>query len=171
MTTNREYILKVVEDSFHLLYKSQKELNIDSNAKPNTDIWENLYLIKDPNSCLIWLCLFNSNIPDKWYNALVKLIHNKPITLLSHLYKLFTRIIISWMENKLDFYQPIAVFVVNLEPMAVFKVLKRQLKNRSSTIGHLSMSWWTSIRLLTPLSYTQSWRLYSLAVLITFTLS
>lgn len=62
------------------------------------------------------LCLFNNTIPDKWYSAIVILIHKKgdatdlenyrPISLLSHLYKLFTKIITTRLENKLDFYQP-----------------------------------------------------------------
>lgn len=62
------------------------------------------------------LCLYNSTIPNKWHNAITILLHKKgdktdlgnyrPITLQCHLYKLFTKIITSRLENKLDFYQP-----------------------------------------------------------------
>ncbi|XP_045460954.1 uncharacterized protein LOC123671253 [Harmonia axyridis] len=161
ITTNREDILRIVEDFYHLLYKSQNEVNSDSRTElelltskegivnqgseemPDITLDEiKLALRKTKNNkapgedcvvadavkigghCLLRkiarlfnLCLFNSTIPEKWYNAIVILIHKKgdsaelenyrPISLLSHLYKLFSRIITKRLENKLDFYQPI----------------------------------------------------------------
>lgn len=157
--TNREDILKAVEDFYRLLYKSHGEMkseaepeiltkrkgivNQGSEVLPDITLDEiKLALKKTKNNkapgedcvvadavkmggnCLLKkiaklfnLCLFNSTIPDRWYNAIVILIHKKgdtaelenyrPISLLSHLYKLFTRIITTRLENKLDFYQPI----------------------------------------------------------------
>lgn len=62
------------------------------------------------------LCLENSIIPTKWNNAVTILLHKKgnisdlenyrPISLLSHMYKWFTKIITKRLERKLDFYQP-----------------------------------------------------------------
>lgn len=62
------------------------------------------------------LCLQNSTVPQKWQEASTILLHKKgdktdlenyrPITLLSHLYKLFTRVITSRLERKIEFYQP-----------------------------------------------------------------
>lgn len=67
-------------------------------------------------SSLFNLCLKHSKIPSKWNNAVTILIHKKgditdlenyrPISLLSHLYKWFTKIITKRLERKLDFYQP-----------------------------------------------------------------
>jgi len=61
------------------------------------------------------LCLYNASLPRNWNNILMILIHKKgdsadlenyrPISLLSHLYKLFTKIINKRLEKKLDFYQ------------------------------------------------------------------
>ena len=61
------------------------------------------------------LCLKNQSIPKKWNNAIMILLFKKgdntnlenyrPISLLSHLYKLYTRIITNRLENKLEFYQ------------------------------------------------------------------
>lgn len=57
-------------------------------------------------------CLSNSTITDKWYNEIIILLHRnkginelgnyRSISLLSHLYKLFARIIRIQFENKLD---------------------------------------------------------------------
>ncbi|XP_057654761.1 uncharacterized protein LOC130893016 [Diorhabda carinulata] len=62
------------------------------------------------------LCLQKGEIPEKWRNATIILIHKKgditnlenyrPISLLSHLYKWFTKIVTKRLERKLDFYQP-----------------------------------------------------------------
>ncbi|XP_018359895.1 PREDICTED: uncharacterized protein LOC108759103 [Trachymyrmex cornetzi] len=62
------------------------------------------------------LCLQDATIYYRWNNAVMILLHKKsdktnlenyrPISLLDHLYKLFTRIITTRMENKLDLYQP-----------------------------------------------------------------
>lgn len=57
--------------------------------------------------------LFNSTIRDEWCNALVILIHKdaadleiyRPISLLSHFYKLVTRIITARLVKKLGSYQ------------------------------------------------------------------
>lgn len=61
-------------------------------------------------------CLIQGKTPHKWNNANITLIHKKgditnlanyrPISLLSHMYKLFTRIIASRLKIKLDLYQP-----------------------------------------------------------------
>lgn len=61
-------------------------------------------------------CLMEGKIPEAWRNAEVVLIYKKgdytnienyrPISLLSHLYKLFTRIINNRLTKKLDSYQP-----------------------------------------------------------------
>jgi len=61
------------------------------------------------------LCLENGIIPSQWNNAITILLHKKgditelenyrPISLLCHLYKLFTKIIAKRLERKLDFYQ------------------------------------------------------------------
>lgn len=74
------------------------------------------YLLKKIRA-LFNLCLSNSTIPEKWHNATAILLHKKgditelenyrPISLLNHLYKLFTKIITNRLENKLDFYQPL----------------------------------------------------------------
>ena len=60
-------------------------------------------------------CLENGIIPSQWNNAIMILLHKKgditelenyrPISLLCHLYKLFTKIIAKRLEGKLDFYQ------------------------------------------------------------------
>ncbi|CAG9828320.1 unnamed protein product, partial [Diabrotica balteata] len=62
------------------------------------------------------LCLWNQNIPTKWNNSITVLLHKKgdiadleryrPISLLNHLYKLYTQIITNRLETQLDFYQP-----------------------------------------------------------------
>lgn len=82
------------------------------------------------------LCLFNSKVPKNWHNSIVILLHKKgdiaelenyrPISLLSHLYKLFTRNIttrlkINWISTNLWNRQ---VFVVDLERMTTFKASK-----------------------------------------------
>lgn len=61
-------------------------------------------------------CLIEAVTPVDWNNAEIVIIHKKgnitnlnnyrPISLLSHLYKLFTKIITKRLESKLDFYQP-----------------------------------------------------------------
>lgn len=161
VTTNREEILRIVEDFYRILLKSQKEasdisgmepematsmkkiVNQGSEVLPEITIEEiRLALRKAKNNkapgedglvadaikiggttllqkikTLFNMCLSDHTIPDKWYNATVILLHKKgdmaeldnyrPISLLSHLYKLFTRIITSRLENKLDFYQPV----------------------------------------------------------------
>lgn len=62
-------------------------------------------------------CLQEGKIPDAWQNAEVILLFKKgdnsnienyrPINLLSHMYKLLTRIITNRLTNKLDAYQPV----------------------------------------------------------------
>lgn len=62
-------------------------------------------------------CLVNGKTPKTWQNAEVILLLKKgdntnvenyrPINLLSHLYKLFTKIITNRLTHKLDFYQPV----------------------------------------------------------------
>lgn len=62
-------------------------------------------------------CMFEGKIPKKWKNAEVIILHKKgdttnienyrPISLLSHLYKLMMRIITNRLTKKLDFYQPV----------------------------------------------------------------
>ena len=61
-------------------------------------------------------CLRNSTTPDQWNKAIIVLLHKKgdiaqiqnyrPISLLSHIYKLFMRIITKRLTAKLDLYQP-----------------------------------------------------------------
>lgn len=61
-------------------------------------------------------CIEEGKVPDTWNNAEVILLHKKgditnienyrPISLLTHLYKLLTKIITNRLTNKLDFYQP-----------------------------------------------------------------
>jgi len=68
-------------------------------------------------SALFSKCLEESKIPDSWNNAVVVLLHKKgditrlenyrPISLLSQLYKLFTKVITTRLTNRLDFYQPV----------------------------------------------------------------
>lgn len=67
-------------------------------------------------TALLNLCLEKGMVPERWNNAVTILIHKKgditnlenyrPISLLSHLYKLFTKIITKRLENKLEAYQP-----------------------------------------------------------------
>ena len=62
-------------------------------------------------------CLHESKIPEKWYNSEVVILFKKgdmtnienyrPISLLSVLYKLFTKILTNRLNNKFDFYQPV----------------------------------------------------------------
>jgi endonuclease/exonuclease/phosphatase family metal-dependent hydrolase len=62
-------------------------------------------------------CLEEEKIPKTWENAVLKLLHKKgditklenyrPISLLSHLYKLFMKIVTKRNTKKLDFYQPV----------------------------------------------------------------
>lgn len=62
-------------------------------------------------------CLQEGKIPTDWYNSEVVLLFKKgdtadienyrPISLLSHLYKLLTKIITNRLTEKLDFYQPV----------------------------------------------------------------
>ena len=71
----------------------------------------------DAVEVLLNKCLMEGRIPDAWKNAEVVLLYKKgdftnienyrPISLLSHLYKLFTRIINNRLSTKLDSYQPI----------------------------------------------------------------
>ena len=61
-------------------------------------------------------CLIETKVPENWNNDVITLLHKKgdiknldnyrPISLLSHLYKLFTRVIVNRLRQKLDFYQP-----------------------------------------------------------------
>lgn len=62
------------------------------------------------------MCLEKNEIPKEWDDAIIILIYKKgdkmdlnnyrPISLLSQIYKLFTSILTSRLEKKLDFYQP-----------------------------------------------------------------
>jgi len=62
-------------------------------------------------------CLEQERVPEAWENAVITLLHKKgditklenyrPISLLSHLYKLFMKVLTKRMTKKLDFYQPI----------------------------------------------------------------
>lgn len=61
-------------------------------------------------------CIYEEKIPKSWENANVILLHKKgdntkldnyrPISLLSHFYKLLTKVITNRISTKLDFYQP-----------------------------------------------------------------
>lgn len=62
-------------------------------------------------------CLEQGKIPKEWENAIVTLLHKRgditrlenyrPNSLLSHLYKLFMKVLAKRMTKKLDFYQPV----------------------------------------------------------------
>jgi len=62
-------------------------------------------------------CLEQTKVPEMWENAIITLLHKKgditklenyrPISLLSHLYKLFMKVITKRITKKLDFYQPV----------------------------------------------------------------
>lgn len=61
-------------------------------------------------------CLERGTTPSQWHNAVIVLMFKKgdltnlanfrPISLLSHIYKLFTKVITNRLSNKMDFYQP-----------------------------------------------------------------
>lgn len=61
-------------------------------------------------------CLLNGVTPSQWDRAIIIILHKKgditnlenyrPISLLSHIYKLFMRVITKRITTKLDFYQP-----------------------------------------------------------------
>lgn len=61
-------------------------------------------------------CLEEGTTPQMWNNAIIVIMHKKgsianlqnyrPISLLTHLYKLFTKIITARLTNKFDLYQP-----------------------------------------------------------------
>lgn len=61
-------------------------------------------------------CLLKGTTPTQWHNAVIVIMHKKgdianlknyrPISLLSHIYKLYTKIITKRLTNKLDSYQP-----------------------------------------------------------------
>lgn len=61
-------------------------------------------------------CLIKGTTPSQWDRAVIIILHKKgnitdlknyrPISLLSHVYKLFTRIVTKRITNKLDLYQP-----------------------------------------------------------------
>ena len=73
-------------------------------------------LLQQATVQLLNRCLSEGNVPADWNTAAITLLHKKgdqkrlenyrPISLLSHLYKLFTRIINNRLSNKLDNYQP-----------------------------------------------------------------
>ena len=73
-------------------------------------------VLKEAVGILLNKCLTEGRIPESWNNAEIVLIYKKgdntnlenyrPISLLSHLYKLFTRIITNRITAKLDSYQP-----------------------------------------------------------------
>lgn len=74
-------------------------------------------VLREAVRILLNKCLMEGRIPESWNNAEIVLIHKKgdntnlenyrPISLLSHLYKLFTRIITNRITAKLDSYQPV----------------------------------------------------------------
>lgn len=74
-------------------------------------------IIENSIQILLNKCLQEGKIPDAWQNAEVILLFKKgdnsnienyrPISLLSHLYKLLTRIITNRLTNKFDAYQPV----------------------------------------------------------------
>lgn len=61
-------------------------------------------------------CLWQGITPSQWNNAIIIIMHKKgditnlgnyrPISLLSHIYKLFMKVITKRLTHKLDFYQP-----------------------------------------------------------------
>ena len=158
VTTNREELLRIVEEFYTELYRSRQNhkekqtekldksekivINQGSEEMPSisTDEIRNALKKMKKNKApgednivieavkiggdrllenikeLFNLCLHQSETPTRWQNALTILLHKKgdptdlenyrPISLLNHLYKLFTRIITDRLETKLDFYQP-----------------------------------------------------------------
>jgi hypothetical protein len=73
--------------------------------------------LKEAIKILLNKCLEEGKIPDNWTNAEVKLLYKKgdtenlenyrPISLLSHVYKLLTKILTNRLTTKFDFYQPV----------------------------------------------------------------
>lgn len=153
ISSNREELLRIVEDFYTELYKSRNEKRDQGKAikkkiqnqgseevpditedeinqaiakmkmhrAPGEDgivleaIKNGGQLLKRQIQKLFNLCLHGETVPIKWNNAIMILLHKKgdktdlenyrPISLLNHLYKLFTRIITTRLEKKLDFYQ------------------------------------------------------------------
>jgi len=78
-------------------------------------------------------CPNEGRIPDAWHNAEVVLLFKngdntdienyRPISRLSHLYKLHTKIITNRLTNKLDTYQPVekAELRKGLAPSTIFR--------------------------------------------------
>ena len=74
-------------------------------------------IVEQATQILLNKCLKEEKIPDDWINAEVIILFKKgdisnienyrPISLLSQMYKLFTRIIANRLTNKLDSYQPV----------------------------------------------------------------
>lgn len=74
-------------------------------------------IIEEALKTLLNKCLYEGKIPKEWYNSEVILLFKKgdrtnienyrPISLLSHLYKVLTKILTNRLTAKLDFYQPV----------------------------------------------------------------
>ncbi|XP_073960723.1 uncharacterized protein [Choristoneura fumiferana] len=75
----------------------------------SADLWRAIAL-------LFTNCILDGRVPSEWHNAVIILLHKKgdirkldnyrPISLLSHMYKLFTRVIMNRLSKKLDDNQP-----------------------------------------------------------------
>lgn len=150
VTTNKDEIVKIVEDFYEELYRKPDEEEVPiprilnrgsedvpditycevrravsemkNNKSPGEDeivieaVKEGGHIVIKALCKLFNECLHQGVTPSKWNNAIIVIMHKKgnignlanyrPISLLSHLYKLFMKIIAKRLTPKLDFYQP-----------------------------------------------------------------
>ncbi|XP_050306271.1 uncharacterized protein LOC126743285 [Anthonomus grandis grandis] len=124
--TNRQGVINVIQDFYKDLYTStlptpniawQEIRNVGSEDIPEVKRSELRKALKQMDCLLLNKCISEEKIPESWQNAEVVLIFKigdntnianyRPISLLSHLYKLLTKVLTNRLTNKLDFYQPV----------------------------------------------------------------